>query len=83
MERVNCDSKCLAYLITCRTCELQCTSQTCDAFRKRWNNHRCCARKVNDAQVLFIEKTQALYPIKREYFRMRTLETYCPYGLNI
>ena len=42
----NCDSKCLVYLITCRTCKLQYTGQTCVAFRKRWNNYRCCARKA-------------------------------------
>ena len=39
----NCDSKCLAYLITCRTYKQQ---YTCDAFQKRWNKYRCCARKV-------------------------------------
>ena len=40
----NCDGKCLVCLITCRTCKLQYTGQTCDAFQKRWNNCRCCAR---------------------------------------
>ena len=34
-----CDSKCLVYLITCRTCKLQYTGKTCDAFRKRWNSY--------------------------------------------
>ena len=43
----NCDSKCLVYLISCSTCKLQYTSQTCDAFRERWNNCRCCARKAD------------------------------------
>ena len=42
----NCDSKCLVYLITCRTCKLQYTGQTCDTFRKRWNNYSCCARNA-------------------------------------
>ena len=39
----NCDSKCLVYFTTCRACKLQ---YTCDAFRKCWNNYRCCAKKV-------------------------------------
>ena len=34
-----CDSKCLVYLITCRTCKLQYIGKTCDAFRKRWNSY--------------------------------------------
>ena len=42
----NCDSKCLVYLIACRTCNLQYTVQTCDAFWKRWNNYTCCPRKT-------------------------------------
>ena len=42
----NCDSKCLVYIITCHTCKLQYTGQTCDAFWKRWNNYRCCAKNV-------------------------------------
>ena len=42
----NCDSKCLVCSITCRTCELRCTGQTCDAFWKRWNNYRSCTRKA-------------------------------------
>ena len=41
----NYDSKCLVYLITCRTCKLQYTGQTCHAFRKSGNNYKCCARK--------------------------------------
>ena len=41
----NCGSKCLVYLITCRTCKLQYTGQTCDTFRKRWNNYICRVRK--------------------------------------
>ena len=42
----NCGSKCLLYLITCWTCKVLYTSQTCDAFRKRWSNHRCYATKA-------------------------------------
>ena len=41
-----CDSKCLVYLTTCRTCKLQYTGKTCDAFRKRWNSYWCYNRKA-------------------------------------
>ena len=46
----NYDSKCLVYLITCRTCKLQYTGQTCHAFRKSGNNYKCCARKPERGQ---------------------------------
>ena len=36
---------------------------------------------LNDAQATLIDKTQASDPTKREYFWMRTLKTYYPYGL--
>ena len=46
----NCDSKLLVYLITCRTCKLQYIGQNCDTFRKRWNNYRCFAGKVETGE---------------------------------
>ena len=36
---------------------------------------------LNDTQVTLIDKTSD--PTKREYFWMRTLKIYYPYGLNI
>ena len=44
------DSKCLVYLITCRTCKLQYTDQTCHTFRQRWNNYKCCTRKADKGE---------------------------------
>ena len=43
--RLNCDDKCLVYLLTCRKCNLQYVGQTTEAFRLRWNNYRCNFRK--------------------------------------
>ena len=43
----NCASKFLVYLITFRTCKLQYKGQNRDAFWKRWNSYRCCARKAD------------------------------------
>ena len=31
-------NKMSSHLITCQTCQLKYTGQTCDAFQKRWNN---------------------------------------------
>ena len=35
-----------------RTCmyKLRYTSQSCDAFRKRWNNYSCCTGKVKKGE---------------------------------
>ena len=76
----NCDSKCLVYLIACRTCNLQYTVQTCDAFWKRWNNYTCCPKYLhehflqdghhgflNDTQVTLIDKRQASDPTERVF----------------
>ena len=75
----NCDSKCLVYLITCRTCKIQYTGYTCGTFQKRWNNYRCCARKADRGEECkykyehclqdnhhgnLIDKTQASDPTK-------------------
>ena len=38
---------------------------------------------LNDVHDILINKTQASDPTKREYFWMRILKTYYPYGLNI
>ena len=34
---LNCDDKCLIYLVTCKQCNKQYTSETTDLFRNRWN----------------------------------------------
>ena len=36
----------------------------------------------NNPQVTLIDKTQVSCPTKREYFGMRTLKLYYPYGLK-
>ena len=38
-DRLDCNDKCLVYLLTCNKCKKkQCTGQTTDNFRGRWNN---------------------------------------------
>ena len=88
----NCDSKCLVCSITRRTCELQCTGQTCGAFWKRWNNYRSCTRKAEKDEEykqkylhkLFLQddhhNAQVILIDKTSF---RSLKTHYPYGLNI
>ena len=45
-HRLNCDDKCLVYLLSCKVCGLQYVGQTSDRFRFRWNNYKACQRKA-------------------------------------
>ena len=42
----NCNSKCLIYLLSCKTCGKQYTSNTVDKFSSRWNNYKTDTRKA-------------------------------------
>ena len=44
---LNCDDKCLIYLMTCKQCNKQYTGETTDLFRNRWNNYKDNARKID------------------------------------
>ena len=44
---LNCDDKCLIYLMTCKQCNKQYTGETTDLFRNRWNNYKDDARKFD------------------------------------
>ena len=44
---LNCDDKCLIYLMTCKQCNKQYTGETTDLFRNRWNNYKDNARKFD------------------------------------
>ena len=39
-HKVDCNEKCLVYLITCNKCLKQYVGQTVDTFRSRWNNYK-------------------------------------------
>ena len=38
--RLDCNDKCLVYLLTCNKCKKQYTGQTTDNFCGRWNNYK-------------------------------------------
>ena len=44
-HKLNCNDKCLVYLLTCNCCKKQCVGQTVDKFRFRWNNYKSNYRK--------------------------------------
>ena len=46
-HQLDCNSKCLVYLLTCKVCNIQYVGQTSDKFRLRWNNYRNEARKAH------------------------------------
>ena len=37
-HQLNCDEKCIIYLLTCKQCQKQYTRKTTDNSRSRWNN---------------------------------------------
>ena len=46
-HNLNCDDKCLIYLVTCKQCNKQYTGRTADLFRDRWNNCKDNVRKFD------------------------------------
>ena len=47
----NCNSKCLIYLVSCKTCGKQYTGKTVDSFRSRWNKYKTDARKAASENI--------------------------------
>ena len=39
-HQLNCNDKCLIYLLSCKVCGLQYVGSTTDKFRLRWNNYK-------------------------------------------
>ena len=39
-HELNCDDRCIIYLLTCKQCQKQYTGETTDDFRYRWNNYK-------------------------------------------
>ena len=45
-HNLNCNDKCLIYLLSCKICGLQYVGSTTDPFRYRWNNYKDNNRKA-------------------------------------
>ena len=52
--------KCLVYLLSCKVFVRQCTSQTVDEFRYRWNNYKDNRRGNEHKQVWFLLISKSL-----------------------
>ena len=60
-HHLNCNDKCLIYLLSCKACGLQYVGSTTDKFHLHWNNY-----KENDRKVLRGE--EHMQPELFEYF---------------
>ena len=49
-HKLDCNDKCLVYLLSCKVCGLQYVGQTSDRFRFRWNNYKSCQRKIANGE---------------------------------
>ena len=47
----NCNSKCLIYLLSCKTCGKQYTGKTVDKVTRRWNSYKTDVRKATSCNI--------------------------------
>ena len=104
---LNCNSKCIIYLLSCRVCGKQLVGTCTTEWRDRWGTYRADMKRAskgehhmqkevhahftlpghtgiaNDVDIMFIDKTDIMYPKLREKFWIDTLVTMIPYGLNV
>ena len=59
----NCNSKCLIYLLKCKTCSKQYTGKTVDKFSSRWINYNKNARKAASGKLVVSCKQQIFFKI--------------------
>ena len=48
--KLECDEKCLIYLLSCNHCRKQYTGQTVNNFCLRWNNINCCSHNKTEGK---------------------------------
>ena len=49
-HHLDCNDKCLIYLLSCKICRLQYVGSTTDRFRLRWNNYKDNDRKAQQGE---------------------------------
>ena len=85
-HKLNCDDKCLIYLIICKVCKIQYVGQTTEKFRLRFHNHFLREDHnglLADAEITLIDKTDGFDPTRRERYWIHKLMTRHPNGLNV
>ena len=85
-ENLNCRSKNVVYLISCKTCRKQYTGSS-EEFRARFNNYRNFADSVHsgkgDWEVRLIDQSHTTEDLrKKESFWQLELDNFQPNGLN-
>ena len=99
---LNCNSKCIIYLLSCRVCGKQLVGTCTTEWRDRWGTYRADMKRAskgehhmqkevhghftlpghtgiaNDVDIMFIDKTDIMYPKLREKFWTDTLKTMIP-----
>ena len=58
-DKLDCNKRCLIYLITCDRCLKQYVDQTVNEFSYRWNNYKDNARKFEKGEHLIYQVTQS------------------------
>ena len=92
-HHLDCNDKCLIYLLSCKICGLQYVGSTTDRFRLRWNNYKDNGRKaqqgeehmqpeLQDCSITLIDKTNGSDPTRREEYWCVVFKTVTLYGLN-
>ena len=93
-HHLNCNDKCLIYLLSCKICGLQYVGSTDDRKTLRGeehmqpelfehfaaDNHNCL---LTDCNITLTDKTDGSDPTRREEYWRKVLKTVTPYGLNI
>ena len=49
--KLNCNDKCLVYLLSCNVCLKQYVGQTVEEFRYRWKNYKNIGRKYQEDRI--------------------------------
>ena len=82
-HHLNCNDKCLIYLLSCKVCGLQYVVSTTDKFRLRWDNYKENNRKaLRREEHMQPELFDGSDPTRREEYGRKILETAAPYELN-
>ena len=46
-HQLNGHDRCIIYLLTCKQCQKQCTGESTDGWRYKWNNYKPSSRKFD------------------------------------
>ena len=62
--RLDCNDKCLVYLLTCNKCKKQYTGQTTDNFRGKWNNYKLKIKILKEEKSAYMNIYTNIFKVK-------------------